>query len=161
MMKKRAIIILLYSLLFLGPIEVKAEERCVPASLRGATIFLPVYSHISHGDKLRPFNLAVTISLRNTDAATPVTITGAEYYDANGKLIRNLVPNPVALMPLHSIEYKIKESDVAGGSGGSVVLKWSSQKPASPLLAESIMIGTSSAQGLSYSSRGQITAFEP
>jgi len=137
------------------------EHRCIPAELRGATVYVPVYSHIYHGDRLRPFNLAVTVSLRNTDSRSPITISRVDYYDTNGRFIRNLLAGPFALMPLHSSEYKIKESDTAGGSGGSVLIQWSSEKPVSPLLAESVMIGASSAQGISYSSRGQIIEFEP
>ena len=145
----------------LANVSVSEDRQCVPAALHGATVFIPVYSHISHGDRLRPFNLALTVSLRNTDAENPVTITKAEYYNEKGKLIRNLIPGALALLPLHSFEYRVKESDVAGGSGGSVIVKWTSERPASPLLAESIMIGTSSAQGISFTSEGRITSFEP
>ena len=110
---------------------------------------------------MRPFNLAVTVSLRNSDSSVPVTISRAEYFDAQGKLVRNLLAGPIALMPLHSSELKIRESEIGGGSGGSIIVKWSSQSPASPLLVEAIMIGTISSQGISFSSRGQITSFEP
>jgi hypothetical protein len=66
----------------------------------GQTIYVPVYSHIYIRDKSRVINLAVTLSIRNTDAQNPIRINSARYYDTNGALVREYVKEPLRLAPL-------------------------------------------------------------
>lgn len=53
----------------------------------GQTIYVPVYSHIYHQDQQKIFNLAATLSIRNTDLTNPIIITSVRYYDSDGKLL--------------------------------------------------------------------------
>ncbi len=41
----------------------------------GQTIYVPVYSHIYHNNRQEIFNLAATLSIRNTDLEQPIIIT--------------------------------------------------------------------------------------
>ena len=41
---------------------------------KGQAIYVPAYSHIYCGDRERPFLLAVTVSIRNTDPNQPIKI---------------------------------------------------------------------------------------
>jgi len=45
----------------------------------GETVYVPVYSHICTEDRQRPFNLAVTLSVRNTDPAKSMSLTSVDY----------------------------------------------------------------------------------
>jgi len=45
----------------------------------GQTIYVPVYSHIYHDDGKKTFNLAATLSIRNTDLENPIVITFVRY----------------------------------------------------------------------------------
>ncbi|MBD0302236.1 MAG: DUF3124 domain-containing protein [Tolypothrix sp. T3-bin4] len=61
----------------------------------GQTIYVPVYSHIYHQDQQdqqKIFNLAATLSIRNTDLTKPIIITSVRYYDSNGKLVKQSIP---------------------------------------------------------------------
>lgn len=129
--------------------------------LKGATIYLPVYSHVYYGDQLRPFNLAVTISLRNPNFKKGAKVQKVDYYNSYGQLVRKLLPNETSLGALKTLNLKIRESDVEGGSGASVIIEWSSDEEMVPLLAESIMIGTAQGQGISFLSRGENMAVVP
>lgn len=122
---------------------------------KGQTIYTPVYSHIYTGNKGRPFNLAVTLSIRNTDPENPVTIDYVDYYDTEGKLLKHYIDKPVVLKSLATTRYIITEFDKTGGSGANFLVKWSSKKAVNIPIVESIMIGTQSQQGLSFLSRGQ------
>jgi hypothetical protein len=62
---------------------------------------------------------------------------------------------PLTLNPLESLRYVIPESDKSGGSGANFIVEWHSDRPVNKPIIESIMIGTKSGQGISFTSRGQ------
>lgn len=121
----------------------------------GQTIYVPAYSHIYSGDKERLFLLTVTLSIRNIDPANQIVIILADYYETQGKLLKNYIPSPVALNPLESLRYVIPERDESGGSGANFIIQWKADKPVNPPIVESIMIGTQNQQGVSFTSRGR------
>ena len=122
----------------------------------GQVVYVPAYSHIYIGNREHPFYLTVTLSIRNTDLKNPLTLTTADYYDSTGKLLRKYMDTPVTLGPLSSVRYLVHESDKAGGSGASFLVRWSATKPINQPIIESVMIGTKSQQGISFTSRGQV-----
>jgi len=122
----------------------------------GQTLYVPVYSHIYGGNKERPFHLAVTLSIRNTDKAQSISLVEVDYYDSGGKLLRHYLDKPVELGPMASTRYIVKESDTEGGSGANFLVEWRSAQPVSIPIIESVMIGTQSQQGISFTSRGQM-----
>lgn len=119
-------------------------------------LYVPVYSSIYHGDKQREFNLAVTVSIRNTDMKRPIIIDRVDYYDTSGKIIKRYLAAKRTLGPLESVQYVVKESDVAGGIGANFIIRWRSSMPVSEPIIESVMIGTGGQQGISFTSRGVI-----
>jgi len=121
---------------------------------KGQTVYVPAYSHIYYGDREQPFNLTVTMSVRNTDMENPITLFSVSYYDSEGKFIKKYLEKEVRLAPLSSIRYVIKESDKSGGSGASFIVTWKSDKKVNIPIVETIMISTATQQGLSFSSRG-------
>jgi len=125
---------------------------------RGQTVYVPVYSHIYIGDKETPFYLAVTVSIRNTDQASPINITDVDYYDTNGKLIKKYLDKPVQLGANGSTRFVVKESDDKGGSGANFIVKWNTDRQVNTPIVESVMIGTRYQQGISFASRGQVIA---
>ena len=133
-----------------------AEAQSEMRLSKGQTVYVPIYSHIYFGDRETPFFLAVTVSIRNTDPQSPMTVIEGEYFDSNGKLIKRYVEKPVQLNPRASARFVIKESDDTGGSGDNFLVRWKADRPISAPLIESVMIGTRSQQGISFTSRGQV-----
>lgn len=125
------------------------------ALLKGQRVYVPVYSHIYHGDKEQAFELAVTLSVRNTDPNRTISITSVDYYDSDGKLIRKYLDREMRLGGLASTRFVVKESDKSGGAGASFIVGWRSEAGVTEPIVESVMIGTSTQQGISFSSRGQ------
>ena len=121
---------------------------------RGQTLYVPVYSHIYSGDRERPIYLAVTVSIRNTDAARSIQLMSVDYYDSNGKQIQRFLEKPITLAPMASTRYVVKESDKSGGSGANFLIQWESNEPVNRLLTEGIMISTASQLGISFVTRG-------
>jgi len=102
-----------------------------------------------------PFLLTVTLSIRNIDPKHQIKITVIDYYETQGKLLKKYLEKPVILNPLESLRYVIPERDKTGGSGANFIVEWKSDKFVNPPIVESIMIGTQSQQGISFTSRGQ------
>jgi hypothetical protein len=121
----------------------------------GQTIYVPAYSHIYFGSREKPFLLTVTLSIRNVDLKHQIRITDIDYYETQGKLLKKYLDKPVTLNPLESIRYVIPEKDKTGGSGANFMVEWKSDEFVNPPIVESIMIGTQSSQGISFTSRGR------
>lgn len=123
---------------------------------REQDIYVPAYSHIYYGDRERSILLAVTVSIRNTDQKSALTILSVDYYDTAGRVIGRYLDSPKILAPLESVRYVVRESDTRGGSGANFIVRWKSNRPVNTPLVEAIMIGTQNQQGISFTSRGQV-----
>lgn len=156
--KRRLPIVICFCLLIaltwmLTPADLFAEE--IPLS-KGQTVYVPIYSHIYSGVKGRPFDLAATLSIRNTNLKHPITVLTVKYYDSDGKLVKDYLKEPTRLNALVSIRYIITEGDKTGGSGANFIVVWKSEQTVNPPIIEAVMIGTHSGQGISFLSRGQV-----
>lgn len=134
-----------------------ASPACADVQrLKGQTLYVPVYSHIYSGDREQPFYLAVTLSIRNTDARHAITITAVDYFDSEGKFLKHYLEKDFSLNALGTKRYVVPESDKTGGSGANFIIKWRSEKPVTEPLIESVMISTKTQQGISFTSRGRV-----
>jgi hypothetical protein len=122
---------------------------------KGQRIYVPAYSHIYSGNKEVEFLLTVTLSIRNIDPMHLIEITVVDYYETQGKLLKKYIDKPVRLKPLEASRYIIPQKDKSGGSGANFIVEWHSDKPVNRPIIESIMIGTQSTQGISFTSRGR------
>ena len=122
----------------------------------GQTVYVPIYSHIYSGLKGRPFGLAATLSIRNTDPKHPITLVSVTYYDSDGRLVKEYLDKPAELNAMATTRYILPEGDTTGGSGANFLVKWQSKTKINPPLIEAVMIGTRSGQGISFVSRGQV-----
>lgn len=124
----------------------------------GQTIYVPVYSHIYGGLRSRPLDLTATLSVRNTDAAVPLTITSVKYYDSDGKLVKNHLKKEQPLGPLATTHFIVEESDTSGGSGAKFIVQWKSTKPITPPIIQCVMITIQSGLGISFVTEGKVIA---
>ncbi len=122
---------------------------------KGQTVYVPVYSNVFTGPRKLPFQLATTLSLRNTDLSASILVTSIDYYDTTGKLVRRYLEKPLALGPLASSFVHIEEKDVSGGFGANFIVRWSANKVINAPIIECVMIGATSGQGISFVSPGQ------
>jgi hypothetical protein len=122
---------------------------------KGEIVYVPAYSHIYVGGKKRPFALAITLSIRNIDLNADITLTQVSYYGSEGRQIETFVDNALPIKPQESLRFIIAEDDKGGGSGANFIVKWKSATKVNPPIIESIMIGTQSGQGISFTSRGR------
>jgi hypothetical protein len=123
--------------------------------VKNQTVYVPAYSHIYHGNREAPFYLTVTLSIRNTDPAHPITIVSVDYFDTDGKLLKSYQKGEVKLSPVGSTHYVVQESDKSGGFGANFIIKWRSDTKVNEPIIETVMVSTAAQQGISFTSRGQ------
>ncbi|MCF2148309.1 DUF3124 domain-containing protein [Desmonostoc muscorum LEGE 12446] len=122
----------------------------------GQSIYVPVYSHIYHHNRQEIFELAVTLSIRNTDLNNPMVVTSVRYYNSDGKLVKQYLEHPIQLDALASTEFFINRNDTSGGLGANFIVDWVAQTEISEPIVEAVMIGTDFQQGISFTSSGRV-----
>lgn len=101
--------------------------------------YVPAYSHI-YASKNNAIEMAITLSLRNTDNTTNVQILSVLYYNTEGKLIRKYINDGYTLKPLETKEIFIESSDLVGGSGANFLIEFKAKETTSEPIFESIMV---------------------
>ena len=104
-------------------------------------MYLPIYSHIWHGEtdkKGQPMKVlvSVSVSIRNTDPVKSIRVLSAQYFDTDGKKLREYVTSPRNIGPMGTYELFVPRSDDSGGSGANFVIYWKSDAPASLPIVE-------------------------
>ena len=123
----------------------------------GELIYVPIYSEIYYGDAGKTIELAVTLSIHNTDLNHSIKVKGVNYHNKKGKLISKLVQQPITLAPLETTNFMIGEKDRTGGTGANFIVEWNTQENVSSPIIEAIMVTTQMNQGISFTTTGKIT----
>lgn len=123
----------------------------------GELIYVPIYSDIYYGDAGKTIELAVTLSIHNTDLNNSITIKGVNYHNKKGKLINQLVNEAITLAPLETTNFMIGEKDRSGGTGANFIVEWNTEQEVSSPIIEAIMVTTQMSQGISFTTAGKIT----
>jgi len=132
-----------------------------PPLSAGQSLYLPVYSHLYHGEvhpktgKPSETLVSTHVSIRNTDMKTALKITSARYYNTEGKLLREYLPTPQPIPPLGTYELFVPRSDSSGGSGANFIIDWSADKPVNPPLVEALHADIREARTLLFVTTGR------
>jgi hypothetical protein len=123
---------------------------------RGQRLYVPVYSSVRLLEGRTMLNLAVTVSVRNTDAARPIRVEAVRYFGNDGGERGDAFAAPGVLGPMASAEMVIRQSELVGDIGANLIVEWRSDGPVSPPLVEAVMVGISGTQGFAFASRAVI-----
>jgi hypothetical protein len=124
----------------------------------GQTLYVPAYSSVFVSNQAQPLDLAITLSVRNTDRRAPIVVTAVEYYDHDGQLARKYLQKPVRIAPLAAMEYFVRERDTSGGYSASFLVEWTSDQSVSAPVVESVMVGTAGNRGVSFTCTARVIA---
>lgn len=128
--------------------------RFEPAA--GQVLYVPAYSSISTSDTPHEFRLAITMTVRNIDRQEPLILKSVDYHDHDGQLVRSYLKTPMRVAPLASAEFFVGESDTSGGIAASFLVEWVAERPVAAPVVESVMIGTASTQGVSFTAPARV-----
>ncbi len=127
----------------------------------GQTLYLPVYSHLYHGEvnprtgKPSETLVSTHVAVRNTDPRAPIRLTSARYYNTGGKLLREYLPQALTIPPLGTHELFVPRSDSSGGSGANFMIDWAADRPVNPPLVEALHADIREARTLIFITTGQ------
>lgn len=141
------------------PDAVELEDSSPTVEIREATgevLYVPAYSSIKYMTDGKTLDLAVTLSIRNTDDENLIIIKSVKYYDNDGKLLNTYVQSPRKLNPMASWDVFVSQPDKRGGIGANFIVEWVAETPVTEPVVEAVMIGVSGAHGLSWSSPGRV-----
>jgi hypothetical protein len=125
------------------------------------TVYVPVYPYVYTEGAARPYHLAATLYVRNTDPTAPLFVTSVRLHDAGGQRVRDYVTDPLRLDPLAAAEFFVKEGDTAGGSSASFLVGWAAGASINPPVVETVMVGTLSNQGVAFTAPGRTIESPP
>jgi hypothetical protein len=128
------------ALLFVAAAPANADE---PALSKGQTLYLPIYSHVWHGDlKDRGYPLKIQvsalISIRNTDLKYPIRVISARYFDTGGKQLHEYITTAKTIPPMGTYELYVERKESAGGSGANFLIVWEAGTPANLPVVEAV-----------------------
>ena len=160
-------LILILSTTFLfGCTSQDVEQTAIPPSeavvvqdldiTTGQTIFVPAYSEVHYAGQGRTLELAVTLSIHNTDLTYPIIMTSVRYYNTNGQLIREYLSQPQRLGPMASADFFVDAGEQTGGVGTNFIVEWVAEQPVYEPVVETLMLSTQGTQGLSFNSPGRV-----
>jgi hypothetical protein len=124
----------------------------------GQKIYVPAYSSIYISDRAEPFDLAITLAVRNTDPSHPIIVTMVRYLGQSGEIVKDYLDKPIQIAPLASAGFFVAESDRKAGALASFVVDWIAQEPVSAPISESTMAGVGGTQGISFVCQGRVVA---
>lgn len=133
-----------------------STARAEETALRGQLLYVPIYSEVPFGDRNRTLTLTATLSVRNTDRKSPVTVKRIDYFSASGTLVRSYLKQAESLKPMASAEYIVMESDRSGGISASFLVEWESEAPVSAPYVEAVMVNTALNQGIAFNSPARV-----
>jgi len=125
------------------------------------TIYLPIYSHIWHGDmdsRGQPEKtlVSVLVSIRNTDPEKTIRVTSAQYFDTAGKRIKEYVSSPVGIGPMGTYEIFVPRADDTGGSGANFVIVWRSDSRASTPIVHGVHANLPTGRPIVFLTEGHV-----
>ena len=118
------------------------QAQSLPTHI-GQVLYLPIYSHVYHGDldaqgKPQQTLLSAHVSIRNTNVRHAMKLHYVRYYDTDGSLLKEFVTKPMVIPPLGTHELFVQQSDVSGGSGANFLISWSADSTVNPPLVEAL-----------------------
>jgi hypothetical protein len=159
------------ALLFSSCMPEKEEVKEIPEHIQpiavsgdldlsnGQMVYVPAYSQIhavfpnTSDDRI---NLAVTLSIRNTDMNNPIIIKSVSYYGDDGTLLKEYVETPFRLSQMASVSFNISRTDVSGGIGANFIVEWGTNESVTEPYIQAIMIGLHGNQGFSWRNPGYV-----
>ncbi|MBD66233.1 MAG: hypothetical protein CME62_13565 [Halobacteriovoraceae bacterium] len=135
--------------------ELKIVSLNESEKLKGQLVYVPIYSSVYNEFEGNLLHMTGILSIRNISLKEEIIIKSVDYYDTNGKLIKQFISQPFSLGKMSTKDFVIEESDLSGGTGANFLVEWTSKNKVAAPIMESVMLGSFGTKGFSFSSRGQ------
>jgi hypothetical protein len=123
--------------------------------VRGQLVYMPIYSNVPYYDAHLRFDLSAFVAIHNTDLHHPIKLTKVLFFNNNGDLVANYLTNDTLIHALGAGNFFIPERDQSG-TGANFLIEWTADTLVNEPLIESVMLGLTGGQGLSFLSQGKV-----
>jgi len=100
-----------------------AEVGWIGPRSSGQRLYVPVYPSVRFLEGW-PLDLAVTVSIRDTDPARPIRVEAVRYFGNDGGERGEPFAAPGVLGPMASAEVVIRQSELRGDVDANLVVEW-------------------------------------
>lgn len=121
----------------------------------GQVLYLPIYSNIPYHQGKVFSDLSAFLAIHNTDFYNSIKITKVQYIDNDGNLVKDYSTEGITLKPLAAHNFFVPSADKSG-TGANFILEWVSDSLVTEPLVESVIVGLTSGQGVSFISTGKV-----
>lgn len=113
-------------------------------------IYVPIYSDIYIDAQNQNHLLSATLSIRNSSFQDSLYISKIDYFNTNGKLVKQFIDGTISIPPMATINYVIEKEDNSGGSGANFIVKLSAKSNTVKPIIQAVMIGEYSNKAFSF-----------
>ncbi|MEQ8274173.1 MAG: DUF3124 domain-containing protein [Deltaproteobacteria bacterium] len=139
------------------PVDLTALTRLTrPESTTGELVYVPIYSSTPPQVGNSRFPLTAILSVHNVALEGRLALTAVTYFDTAGRRLKEMVEADTVLGPLETKQFVIPARDQSGGTGANFVVKWEAEAETPRPVIEALMISTTSAQGVSFTTQGTV-----
>lgn len=117
-------------------------------------VYVPVYSRLNTSST-SSWEMATTLSIRNTDLDQSLTVYEIDYFDTAGNLLEQYLQTPHELDPLTTVTLTLPRTDTRGGSGANFLVRWGGDANINRPIVEAVTTGTQGTSGFSFIRSGQ------
>ena len=117
-------------------------------------VYVPVYSRLFLS-KDTYWELAASLSIRNTDPDQTITVHDISYFDTTGKLLEQYLVTSHKLDPMATVTLTLPQKDVRGGAGANFLVRWSGADEVNEPMIDIVMAGILGTQSFSFIRSGQ------
>lgn len=131
------------------------KEKDSTKKVRGQLLYMPIYSNVPYHERGKKYDLSAFVAIHNTDLEHPIKVTRVLFFDNDGNLVGNYLKKDTFIHALGATNFFISEKDQSG-TGANFLVEWVSDTLVNEPLVETVMLGLTAGQGISFSSVGKI-----
>lgn len=124
--------------------------------VKGQLLYLPVYSNVPYQIDTLKFDMSAFVAIHNTDLKGKIYLTKVLYFNQDGKLVDNFLPNgTMTIEPLATKDFYIPYEDQSG-TGANFLVEWRSDSLVNEPLIESVTLCVKPNNSVAILSQGKI-----
>lgn len=117
------------------------------------SFYIPIYSDVYVSEQNPKILMTAILSIRNTSQTQPLFISNIDYFNTEGKLVKQVLTQPIKIMPMGTYNYNLEKQDDTGGSGANFLITASATQNIQPVI-QAVMIGQYGNKAFAFTAEG-------
>ncbi|WP_434352899.1 DUF3124 domain-containing protein [Psychrobacter sp. HD31] len=117
------------------------------------SFYVPIYSDIYLSEQNPKILMTAVLSIRNTSQSNALFIKNIDYFNTEGKLVKQVLNQTIKIMPMGTYNFNLQKQDDTGGSGANFLITTGAKKNIQPII-QAVMIGNYGNKAFAFSVDG-------